>query len=47
MLKKYAQLIVRQGVNLQKGQDLVISADVECAPLVKEIAKEAYKAGAR
>ena len=49
MLKKYAQLIVRQGVNLQKGQDLVISADVECAPLVKEIAKEAYerKTGAR
>ena len=49
MLKKYAQLIVRQGVKLQKGQDLVISADVECAPLVKEIAKEAYerKTGAR
>lgn len=46
MLKKYAELIVKKGVNLQKGQDFVISADVECASLVKEIAKAAYKAGA-
>lgn len=47
MINKYAELIVKKGVNLQSGQKLVVTADVECAPLVKEIAKEAYKAGAK
>lgn len=47
MINQYANLIVKKGVNLQKGQDLVITADVACAPLVKAIAKEAYKAGAK
>ena len=46
MMNKYAELIVKKGVNLQKGQKLVVTADVECASLVKAIAKEAYKAGA-
>lgn len=47
MMNKYAELIVKKGVNLQKGQKLVVTADVECASLVKAIAKEAYKAGAQ
>lgn len=47
MINKYAELIVKKGVNLQSGQKLVVTADVECATLVKEIAKEAYKAGAK
>ena len=29
MLEKYAELIVKQGVNLQKGQELVITASIE------------------
>ena len=40
MMNKYAELIVKKGVNLQKGQKLVVTADVECASLVKAIAKE-------
>ncbi len=47
MINKYAQLIVKKGLNIQKGQDLVITADVECAPLVKAVAKAAFAAGAR
>lgn len=47
MLKKYAKLIVRQGVNLQPNQDLVIDASIENYELVREIAKEAYALKAR
>ena len=47
MIKKYAELIVKKGVNLQRGQTLVISADVETAELVKAIAEAAYEAGAK
>ncbi len=47
MLKKYAELIVKQGVNLQKGQELVIDASIECYALVREIAKWAYQVGAK
>lgn len=47
MLKKYAELIVKQGVNLQKGQELVIDASIESFELVREIAKQAYQVGAK
>lgn len=46
-LKEYARLAVRQGVNLQKGQTLLLRAPVECAPFARLIAEEAYAAGAR
>lgn len=46
IMKKYAELLVKKGVNLQQGQKLVVSADVECASLVKLVASEAYQAGA-
>ncbi|SPF31214.1 Aminopeptidase 2 [Candidatus Desulfosporosinus infrequens] len=47
LLKKYAQLIVRTGINLQKKQTLVISAPIECAPFTRLIAEKAYQEGAR
>lgn len=47
MLKKYAELLVKQGVNLQKDQELVIDSSIECYDLVREIAKAAYQAGAK
>lgn len=47
MINKYAELIVKKGLNIQKGQDLVITADVTCAPLVKAVAKQAFACGAR
>lgn len=47
MLEKYADLIVKAGVNLQKGQILVISSPVDCAYFTREIAQIAYKEGAK
>lgn len=44
-LDRLAELAVKVGVNLQKGQDLVITAPVEALPLVRLIAKHAYKNG--
>lgn len=46
-LKKYARLIVETGVNLKKGQTLVVGAPVECAEFARLVASAAYKAGAR
>jgi aminopeptidase len=52
-LKKYAELIVRVGLNLRAGQRLLINnlttrgVLLHTAPLVREVAKAAYKAGAR
>ncbi|MCL2675648.1 MAG: aminopeptidase [Firmicutes bacterium] len=45
-LQMYAELIVKQGLNLEKGEMLAISADIECAPLADAVAEFAYKAGA-
>lgn len=47
MLEKYARLIVKSGINLQKGQILVISTPVSCAHFSREIAEIAYKEGAK
>jgi len=46
-LQRYARLAVRVGLNLQPGQTLAINALVEHASLAREIAREAYLAGAR
>src|SRR3712207_2633613 len=47
MLKKYANLAVKIGVNIQKGQTLVISSPIECAPFTRLIAETAYNEGAK
>ncbi len=44
--RKYAKLLVKQGVNIQKGQQLNINADVEVSEFVEILAEEAYRAGA-
>ena len=46
-LEKYAELAVRVGANLQKGQTLFITAIVEHAPLVRALTRAGYAAGAR
>ncbi len=46
-LLEYARLLVRVGLNVQKGQRLVISSPVECAYFARMCAKEAYEAGCR
>ncbi|PLR71145.1 aminopeptidase [Bacillus sp. UMB0728] len=45
-LKKYAELAVRAGVNLQKNQLLVIHSDIQNAVFARLIQTAAYEAGA-
>jgi len=45
-LERLAEVAVRVGLQLREGQDLVITAPVVALPLVRLIAKHAYKAGA-
>ncbi|MCB1408404.1 MAG: aminopeptidase [Rhodobacteraceae bacterium] len=45
-LDRLAEVAVRVGLNLQPGQDLVLTASVGALPLVRRIAEQAYKAGA-
>lgn len=46
-LEKYADLAVRVGVNIQKGQNLVVNAATSSAVFVRLVVKKAYEAGAR
>ena len=45
-LKKYAELIVKVGVNVQKGQPVVLYISVTQQELAHLIVEEAYEAGA-
>lgn len=45
-LDRLAELAVKVGLNLQPGQDLVMTAPIEALPLVRRITEHAYKAGA-
>jgi aminopeptidase len=47
VLRSYAELVVRTGVNLAPGQELLVEAQLDHAPLVRAITEEAYTAGAR
>lgn len=46
-LQKYADLAVKVGVNIQKGQTLVVNAPLTSAEFVRNIAESAYEAGAK
>lgn len=45
-LDRFAKVAVHVGLNLQAGQELLISASIEMLPLVRRITEHAYKAGA-
>jgi aminopeptidase len=45
-LDRLAEVAVRVGLNLQPGQDLLLTAPSVALPLVRRIAEHAYKAGA-
>ncbi|PYE54545.1 aminopeptidase [Deinococcus yavapaiensis] len=45
-LERYADLLVRVGVNLQPGGKLQLNAPIDAADLARLIAKKAYEAGA-
>lgn len=46
ILQKYANLVVKKGVNVQKGQPVFITAPVEGADFARLLVEQAYKAGA-
>jgi aminopeptidase len=46
-LKKYAEITVKIGLNIQQGQTLLIAAPLVSASYVRKVAEEAYKAGAK
>ena len=47
VLREYAKLIVRCGVNVQKGREVMIYADLDQPEFVKLVVEEAYKAKAK
>ena len=47
VLRAYAELIVRCGVNVQKGQEVIIYAELDQPEFVKMVVEEAYKAKAK
>lgn len=46
-LQNYAELVVKSGLNLQKGQELLIYAPISAAPFVRLVTEKAYQAGAK
>lgn len=45
-IERYARLIVRKGVNVRAGQEVVVNAPVECAEFARLLVAQAYAAGA-
>src|SRR6202035_3925819 len=45
-LDRLAEVAIKVGLNLQAGQDLLLTAPAAALPLVRRIAEHAYKAGA-
>ena len=46
LVKNYAKLIARVGDNIQKGQEVFITAEIESSDFVRMLAEECYAAGA-
>jgi aminopeptidase len=44
-LDRLAEVAIRVGLQLQKGQELVLTAPIETLPLVRKLTAHAYKAG--
>ena len=47
LLQDYVKLLIRVGINVQKGQKVVITSPVDCADIARLAVKEAYAAGAK
>jgi aminopeptidase len=45
--ERYADVIVQVGLNLQAGQRLIIRGPIKAAPLIRQVVRSAYRAGAR
>jgi aminopeptidase len=46
-LERYAELAVRVGANVEEGQEVFLGGRVEHAPLLRELTRASYRAGAR
>ena len=46
-LRRYAELTVRVGANVQPDQDVVVMCLIEHAEIARAVAREAYRAGAQ
>ena len=46
-LEEYAHLVIEIGLNVQKGQYVIINSPVECAPFARLCVKAAYEVGAK
>lgn len=46
-IQDYARLLIKMGLNVQQGQNVVISAPVECVEFARLCARAAYNAGCR
>jgi aminopeptidase len=46
-IEDYARLVVRVGVDVQQGQDVLVGGQIDQAPFMRAIVEEAYRAGAR
>ena len=44
-IASYIELIIRMGINIQKGQILVVSAPVETFKFTRKVVETAYKFG--
>lgn len=47
ILEKYAKVAVTMGVNVQKGQTLILNTSIDAVPLTRAVVKAAYEAGAK
>ena len=47
VLRSYAKLIATMGVNVQKGQEVFIAAELDQPEFVKMVVEECYRAGAK
>ena len=47
VLRQYARLIAQKGGNVQKGQDVIITASLDQPEFVTMVAEECYRCGAR
>lgn len=46
LMEKYADLLVRTGVNLQQGQIMLIESPIQCVEFARMVSKKAFEVGA-
>ena len=47
VLRQYAKLIAKVGANVQKGQEVIIQAELDQPEFVQMVVQECYLCGAR